>query len=817
MSRIGSRFNSWFMVLGHFIFGYRWIVLFLCLIITGLFATQLSEIEIDLSTESYLHQNDPILLGYNEFKKQFGRDEFIIVAIEPFEIFSQDFLSRLKLFHEDLEKEVPHLEEIKSLINARNTHGDRDRFIVEDLLRNWPKDEAAMKTLKKRVQSNPLFINSLISEDGRVTAILIKTDIYSESPHKEQSLEDDGGIKSNLEAGSLKELIHGFNDKDQLSIEEPQFLTDADNQATVKAIRKVIARYQAWDFNIYLTGSPIITDLIKRSLLRDAKAFVGLVLFTITICLFIMFRRVSGIFNPLIIVGVTLVSTLGIMSILDIPLTLPTNILPSFILAVGIADSVHILAIFYREYEKVGDREESIARALGQSGLAIVLTSLTTATGLASFAMAEIAPIAELGTISSIGVLLALLYSIFLLPSLLSIVPVRRKQAKGLKVYRTDRILARIADFTTEHYRAITMIAFLIIIFSITGLLRLSFSHNPMAWFSKGMSIRNDTEKVDQALKGTVVLEVLIDTGRENGLYDLDILNKLDSLTREMETFREGDIFIGKATSLVDILKEIHQALNENRPEYYKVPQDPALIPQLFLLFENTGSDDLGELVDSHFSKARFTIKVPWGDAIEYMPYIEIIENKFKHVFEKKAIITSTGMMPLLVRIINAAMKSAAKSYVIAFVVISLMMVLLIGGLRIGLLCMIPNLLPIVLSLSVMGWLDLPLDMFTMLIGNIAIGISVDDTIHFIHNFEHYYNRTGNINESVHQTFFTVGRAIVITTVVLSLGFFVYMFASMRNLFHFGLITGITIIVALLSDLFLAPALMVLSHRQRNN
>jgi predicted RND superfamily exporter protein len=812
LSRIANRIELWFEALGHFVFRHRWLTLFFILALVGAVASQLPRIDIDTSTESYLHRDDPILLRYNEFRRQFGRDEFIIIGIEPSELFSQDFLKKLKGFHEDLENNVPHVKEVISMVNARNTRGEQDRLVVEGLLEKWPEDEAGMRVFKERVLSNQLYINSLISEDGRLTAVVVKTDVYSDSGNWENALEGFDEATSSDENSIEADTFSAFDEEVAQLAGEPPFLTDTENHAIVEAIRKIVGRYQAPDFQLYLTGSPVVTDLVRRSLLRDANRFVKLVILIISVCLFIMFHCISGVLLPLLVVACALVSTLGLMPIFDVPFTVPSNILPSFILAVGIGDSVHILSVFYRRYQKTGDREVAICQALGHSGLAIVLTSLTTAAGLASFATADVAPIAHLGIFSSIGVLLALVYSILLLPSLLSIIPVTAKYSvkSTTSLYFVDSLLLKIADFAIRHCKTITILAFFIITISLTGLFRLSFSHNPMLWFPKSMQIRGHTEKVDQELKGTVVLEVIIDTGRENGLYDPDILNMMEALARETETFRKGKIFIGKATSMVDILKELHQALNENRPNYYTVPQDPQLISQEFLLFENSGSDDLKDVADSQFSQARFTIKVPWGDAIEYMPCLKVIENRFKEAFAGKAEIAATGMMSLLVRVLYAAIYSAAKSYIIAFGVISLMMILLVRSLRIGLLTMVPNLLPIVLSLGVIGWLVFPLDMFTMLIGSIAIGLAVDDTVHFMHNYSRYYYATGDICEAVRLTLLTAGQAMVVTTIVLSSGFFIYMFATMKNLFYFGLITGITIITALLADLVVTPALMAL-------
>ncbi|RZW22344.1 MAG: hypothetical protein EX260_05425, partial [Desulfobulbaceae bacterium] len=231
----------------------------------------------------------------------------------------------------------------------------------------------------------------------------------------------------------------------------------------------------------------------------------------------------------------------------------------------------------------------------------------------------------------------------------------------------------------------------------------------------------------------------------------------------------------------------------------------------------NTGSDDLDNLTDSQYRFARITLKVPWQDALLYIPFISDVTDRFSDTFAHRTLeggqpmyVTATGIMSLFGRIIYAAMYSAAQSYGIALVVITIMMILLIGNLKLGLISMIPNLAPIITVLGLMGWLAINLDMFTMLIASIVIGLAVDDTIHFMYNFKRYYQQTGDLKEAVENTLMTAGRAMLTTSVVLSFGFFIFIFAAMNNLFYFGLLAGSAVLLALGADLLLAPALMTL-------
>jgi len=572
------------------------------------------------------------------------------------------------------------------------------------------------------------------------------------------------------------------------------------------------------DTRVYLAGSPAVTHSLKASMMRDMRKFVMLAVMTIAVFLFVMFRRISGVVLPLVVVVCSLISTLGLMAFLGTPIKLPTQILPSFLLAVCVGASVHILAIFFHRFQATGDKETSIAYALGHSGLACIMTHITTAAGLLSFSTSQIAPIADIGLYASFGVMIALVYTLVLLPALLAALPLkqRRSLAGGSEPAIMDRSLQWVARFSTQRPVLILVIACLVLAVSIPMIFRIRFGHDVLRWFPENNIVRVATEQIDRKMRGTVNLEIIIDTGKENGLYDPLILNRLEKTATHIETLDYGEVFAGKAWSLTAILKEIHQALNENQAAYYRIPQNRDVIAQEYLLFENSGSDDLEDMVDSQFSIARFTVKAPFTDALKYQQLMMDVGSYFDEVFPDVTL-QITGMMPLLFRTLSNVMVSMAMSYVIAFVIITLLMILLIGRLRIGLLSMIPNITPILVMLGVMGALSFPMDAFTMMVGSIAIGLAVDDTIHFMHNFRRYYEEKGDPVWAVQETLHTTGRAMLVTTVVLSIGFFIFMFADMKNIFNFGFLTGLTIVLALLSDYFIAPALMVLANKAVSN
>ena len=773
-----------------------WVVLF------ALLWSQLPQIKIDTTTEGLFHQDDPVLQAYEQFRDDYGRDEVILLAIESKQIFSEPFLTRLRSLHEELEDNVPYLEEITSLLNARSTYGEDDELIVEDLLEEFPESEEEFSRVRERVMSNRIYQNLLISEDGIVTTMTLRTSLYQDPDEEEGFLFSDEADAAGEDAQS-----------DPIG-EALQLLSDEQIHHQLQVVKEIIHQHEADDFRIQLAGSPIVVDNLKLSLIRNLQRFMTLAILTIAIFLFLLLRHISGTIMPLLIVICSLLSTLSLMSIFDKAIKLPSQILPSFLLAVGIGASVHILALFFMEMKKGHGKEEAIVAAMSHSALPVVMTSITTAVGLWSFASAGVAPIADLGIYAGAGVMLCLLITLLFLPTLIALVPIKQNKTGQQHHSRgfLDHLLVGFADFSSRHPLKILLVSIVITLFFITGIPQIRFAHNPVTWFPLEDPVRIASDWIDQRMHGSIMLEFLIDSGKENGFHHPDLLNHLESMADYAKSYQRenGERFVGSVISLSYILKEIHKALHNNQEVYYAIPDDPQLIAQEFLLFENSGSDALDDIVDSQFRTARFSLKVPWDNAAYYVKFVDDMEKQFALEFGSDVKIATTGLLYLLTTTIDLMMHSTLISYIIAGVLISLLMILVLNSLKLGMLSMFPNLFPILFTLGMMGWFQIPMDMFSMLIGSIAIGLVVDDTIHFMHNYRRYLEETGSPTTAVRLTLQTAGRAMLLTTLVLSSGFGLFMFSPMNNLFYFGWLTAMTILLALLADFLIAPAMMIL-------
>ncbi len=799
--RVESGFEAW----GRLVVARPWRVIIASLVFLVLCASGLPKLTINVDFEAFLGKDDEVRIAYESFRDYFGRDERLVVTADPglatgeAGVFQRDFLERLRELHDAIEERVPYVVEVTSLVNARDTRGEGDTLLVEDFLDPWPEDDAAIAERRARALANPLFRNATISEDGRVTAILIEPELYSPAATDDDSLAgfgDEGG------------------DEDA---EEPPLLSGGESAEMIAELRDIVAEFEAPDFQLHLAGPPVMLNSVAGAMGREMPRFAALAIGSIAGLLFLLFRRVTGVALPLVVVVFSVASTFGLMGHAGVALHVPTQILPTFLIAVGVGDSVHLLAIYFEQLRAGDSREDAIPHALGHSGLALVLTSLTTAAGLGSFAAAAIDSVAVLGLFAPIGIMIALGYSVILLPATLAIAPVGRTRgaagSDGPNV--VDRLLGTFGRYATRRPGPVLVVSALLAVVAGGGASRMGLSHNPLSWMDPESPIVKDTMFIDRVLGGSVSFEVLLAT-EPGGVRRPETLRALATLGERLESEPRDGFVAAQTISLADVVKEIHRALNADQPDAYAIPDDPRLVAQELLLFENSGADDLENVTDSQYETARLTVRMPWNDAVRYTTFFDIAQADIADSLGDVGRPSTTGIMALLVRSITAVVESMARSYALAFIVITPLMVLLLGNLRTGLLAMIPNTMPILLTLGLMGTFGLPLDAFSLMVGGIALGLAVDDTIHFMHNYRRYRSQGMKLEEAVDETLQTAGRAMLITTIVLSVGFAGFVMSSMVNLANLGLLVAFAITAAFFADVLLAPALLAYADRDRD-
>jgi predicted RND superfamily exporter protein len=786
---IEARFGRW----GKTVFRFRWLIIFLTAVLcSGLFS-QLKHIQFDGTFIGFFYKDDPALQAYNDFRDQYGRDDNVIILLKTDDIFELDFLNYLKAFHERLEADVPYLVEIDSLINARQTLGVDDTLLVKDFLEDWPETAADLKRLKTIAYDNPNYIDTFLSADGKYTAIHMKNQGYL---YQQPDITDD--------------LLAGFEETSEAEPTEKILLSHIEEAEIQHTIDSIVTDFQRPDTEIFIAGGPYSTAALVDIYAQGMTKYTGIAIALIGFLLLVIFRRFSMVFLPLAVAFLAMMASLSPMAILKIPVSFSMQIVPSFLIAVGVGNSVHVCTIYYQAIDRGYSKLDAIVYSLQHCGMAIVMTGLTTAGGLLSFLASDMKPIAEFGTITPLGVLCALLFSLTLLPALLAVLPAKARKQQGDNENEKSfiaKIVTAVGDYSVQNPNKVLGVWALCIASAIIMALQIQFSFWVLKQLPPDHEVVAAITEIDDNMSGIVPLEFIIDSGKENGVKDPEFLNRLDKVNDLIDEFHKEHHEFIRSISIVNINKELHQALNQNDKAFYAIPDDPLLVSQELLLFENSGADDLEKVVDGTFRYARLTIATKNADAVIFKPMLEKFLVGFDKLFEDYDY-TKTGVFILSVEIFNELYASMAKTYIIAFMVITPLMILLIGSLRVGLLCMIPNLAPITLTLGMMGTFGIDLTTATLLVGSIAMGLVVDDTIHFMHNFQRYYLRHNDVADAVDRTLRSTGLAITITTLVLSAGFLVFIFNTMLEWVYFGIVAGFCIFLALLADITLAPALL---------
>lgn len=732
----------------------------------------MGNISLDVSNESYLDPSDLVRVNHHKYQKMFGSEVVAIIELNSKDggIFSREKLSYIDKLHSQLAS-IEGVISVDSLINGRVIHSFEDEILIEDLAEAF---SAQMKVgdyleIENYVRGNPSYLNSLVDSSGLVTTMNVKLRAY----------QDDGNTP----------------------------LSDMDHAAIVKNILAVLNSSPQNLFDIRLSGSPIVTYRVSESVQQQLGLFTGLSLLIVIIVLAVLFKRVSGVLMPLLVIVYSIFMAFASMGVFSIPASAMTQVLPSLIVAFGICDAIHLLSIFFKLYDQNGSKLESLQLAIEKCGFPLVMTTLTTAGGLASFAFSEMPPVRGFGILGAIAIVIALVVTLVLIPTMIALFPLVQRY-DHLK--EQEPILSRVALILTEFgiskpkLTAISSLVVLGVLVSQLG--KLEFSHDPIKWYERSHLIRYDVEKIDADLKGHLGINLIFDSGRDNGINDPEFMSRIDWIDGFVADFDYDEIRSGSTQSLLEMIREMNSVLNSGD---YSIPKTEALIAQEILLIEMGSAEDLHLFTDSSKRYLRLIVRVPLTDLLKSYFYVEALASKINSKYGDLLAFEVTGTSVLVGKAFSSLLKVMSESYIYAFIIISLLILINTRSLRIGGCIIFANLLPIIFGLSILVWMDMPLNIFTMLVGSIMLGVVVDDSIHFI---EHYLSilkdESLTIDDVLRETTASVGGSLIYTSLVLGLSFLVYTASDIKNILVFGVLCFLTCIVALISDLMLLPALL---------
>jgi len=784
-----ERLSGFFERLGGWSYDHRWIVLGVCLLLVVASFFLASKTRYDNSFEAYFDRDDPAYIAYLQYREDFGSDEVSYILYEapgyPYGPWNLEVMRKIARLTEALEEEVPFVQEVTSLVNLEFLEGVPDGLEIYDLLEEFPESQDALLEAREKVLAKPLYVGGIASADGRYAAVILEMDRSSIDPLEEIKVDPDGG--------------------DGLANLYPQ--------ASNTKVEEILARPEYRGIEFHHTGDVPFNAVLNEISSSEGWFLAGICVAVIAALLFVFFRRPIGVFGPLTVVVLSILISVALMGALGWSLDLMFGMLPTLLIAVGVADSVHIISEFRAYHVSLGDRRAAVCRTMYLVGTPCLLTSLTTAAGFFAMSIAPIKSVAHFAAYSAVGVLAAFLFTATLLIAFLSFgrSTVRRRaiererfRAKGGR--RFNEALRALSRFDIRHRRAIVACFALLFVASGFGIARLRVDSNFLNDMSEEVPVRNTTIFVDEVMGGTNSFVYLFDAGVADGIKEPAVLREIERLQQQAD---QQTHLVKKTYSVVDVLKDINQSFHGGDPAYHRLPDSRELAAQYLLLYEMSGGEEVEEYVSSDYSRASLELRCKWTDS----SLLEKMEQDLGSYLEAEPLgaskVSYTGIGALWLQLMDYITQSQIRGFLLAFAAIAAMMCLLFRSLRIGLLSMLPNLAPVILGLGIMGWLDLPLDYQRLLMAPVAIGISVDFTIHLVTRYRHEQLERGNYESALGASMEDVGRALLITALVLVAGFLVFTFSIMDAQVSFGLLLATVLVVALAANFFLMPALIL--------
>ena len=731
-------------------------------VITGLSITQLVDIKtgelklrIDPSVERLLAPDDEAYLYYQSARRIFGSDETILLLLQTDDVFSADNMDIISRLTQELER-VDGIVGVVSLTNALTIRGSEFGIDIESWSDMAPLTPAQQQEFREHILSNPMYAGTLVAEQGHATAILL-------------SLSDKSGYA---------------------------FLSQVEGD-----VRKVIADV-APDKQIWLTGAPVINLATTNTLLQDMFRIPVIVVLVMAVILMLCFRRISGVLVPLSTVGIAVTCTLAVIVRLGYTLNIVTVLVPTMLMIISLSYSVHVVAEFL-ELDKQTDRQRTAADALRSVFLPVIFTGLTTAIGFLSLTLSPLAAISEFGVLAVIGILFAMLTTLTWTPAILTLWTGRQKQVaadtRGGGPGRFELIAARIGEFDARYRVPIFAIAGILFVVVIAGMTNIRVGIEYITNFKPDAPVRVAYEKVNRLLGGANIFYIVVETGNRDAVKEPVNLQAISDL----QTWLDEQPDIGGSISIVDYLKQLNSAFNDNDPALRVIPSSKKEVGQLLFF---GASDETETLIDSRFQTANIIIRTTAADSDHLSALVSKINARLRQLPSRlQATITGSPVLfdDVLDRVIRGQLQSVFAALVIVYGVLAGMFL----SFRIGLIALVPNLLPVVTYFGALGYLGISLNPSNSLIAPMVLGIAIDDTVHYFARFNEYMKRQNDSRRAAIEALRVVGRPITYTSVALCLGFLVLTGSELKMQEQVGLMACFALAFAWLSDFTLTPAL----------
>lgn len=752
-----SAYTKW--VLGH-----RFIVIAIALLVFALCTFGTQYLVLDDNYRMFFDEDNEELVALETLEDMYGREEVLLFILTPEDgdVFTQDVLTAVAQLTEDA-WQIPYTTRVDSITNFQHTESVEDDIVIEDLVDDPSSlDEAALERIREIATTEPLLVNRILSPTGHITAVSVTVILPGEG------------------AG--------------------------ERVGTMRKSRELVADLEEAhpDIDAILSGGVVISYAFQEYSEGDLALLTPLMHLVVILFIAIMLRSFWATVASTLVIIMAEASALGLAGWANLHLTAPTSSVPIIVVTLAVADCIHLLIIFLAQMRKGDAKDAAIAESLRVNLGPIFVTSLTTCLGFLSMNLNDVPPLRDFGNMTAMGVAAAFLFSVTFLPAILSLLPIRVKQRPD----SDSEAMAKLADWVISKQRPLLIGGVAVVTVLALFLPRNDFRNNWLNWFKASTQFRADAEYISENFTGINALEFSIASSGPGGVSDPEYLQALDDFA---SWIRQQD-HVHHASTLADVIKRLNMNMHGDDASYYRIPEDRELAAQYLLLYEMSlpYGQDLNNQINVDKSATRVTVIIDQIDSTLMNEMGRESEEWFVTNGPAYMRTHSTGTGPIFASIAESTIRSMVRSTPIALLVVSLTLVFAFRSLRYGLLSLIPNLVPIVMAFGIWGLVVGRINFGVACVAALSIGIVVDDTVHFVSKYLRGRREHGhNAEDAIRYAFTSVGKALWTTSLILFMGFTVMMFSSFNFNANMGILTALTIVLALASDVLLLPPILL--------
>ena len=805
----------------QYILNYPKYVIVLMLLMLGIMIANIPNFKLDASADSLILENDKDLAKYRNIIQDYGTNDYIIMTLSPNngDIFDEENISIIKSLKKRL-LSIDNVESVISLIDVPLVESSNTPLI--EMINNVPtllSNNTDKIKAKKEILDSPIYKNLIISEDGTTTALQIN---LSSNPELLALNKIRASLVSKKISGDItsSEVLRLETIKSEYKTIKS--LYDKQIHNLLKQARDVQKEFmEIHDIELRMGGIPMIADDMILYVKNDLINFgLGVFIF-IVLTLIVIFRSIKWVVLPVLSCIYAVIFMIGLLGLLNWEVTVISSNFISLMLILTLSMNIHLIVRYRQISSEASEQVEAVYETTKQMVWPCLYTALTTIVAFASLILSDIKPVIDFGYMMTLGLIVTFVTTFFLFPSILCLLKKNNKNTSKTTAFAFTKFLA---DITVKKGTSITTISFFILILTIYGISQLKVENSFINYFKTNTEIYKGMKKIDDKLGGTTPLEIIIQFQEDDASndvsddYDLDLLdeeeadvsqqwftkNKINKI-KKVHDYIDSLSETGKVLSLVSTVR-VAEKLNEGKELdslelallYKRVPKsvkDVAINP--YVSFERNQARINVRILDSNPDLRRDNL-------------IRKIENDMlnKLGFNKDSFYL-TGVLVLYNNMLQSLFNSQILSMGFVMIGITIMFLILFKSLSLAVIGIIPNLLAAGFVLGLMGLIKLPLDMMTITIAAIAIGIAVDNSIHYIYRFREEYNKTKNYSESVYRSHDSIGRAIFFTGITIIFGFSILVLSNFIPTIIFGLLTGLAMFIALVAVLTLLPKLLI--------